>query len=159
MNTNKFVATLYGRNIAGITDFTAYMSHAQSLLAPHPRANCAHWLVGHLCVYRNRLLRLVGQPAAIDDAAVARYMRGSAPVHSDEPGLTPFATLRTALLDSQVPLAAALDALNDVAGAIPVSFDTTSGLLTATTAEWFLFLLRHEALHTGQLDLCAELVK
>ena len=159
MNTNRFVATLYGRNITNISDFTAHMSHAQSLLAPHPRANCAHWLVGHLCVYRNRLLRLVGQPAAIDDAAVARYVRDSAPVHSDEPGLTPFATLRTALLASQVPLAAGFAALNDITGAVPISFDTTSGSLTLTTAEWFLFLFRHEAVHTGQLDLCAELVK
>ncbi len=159
MITNAFLSSMFARNIAMISESTVHMSHAQSLLAPHPKANCAHWLVGHLCVYRNRLLRLLGQPQTIPDEAVKRYVRDSAPVHGDEPGLTPFDVLRSALLASQPLLVTGLSGLTTEQSSAPRTYPVATGELTLSVDEWFLFFMRHEAFHTGQIELCAELVK
>ena len=159
MITNISIAAMYARNIALMTEYTNGMTHAQSLLAPHPRANCAHWLVGHLCVYRNRLLHMIGAPPAIDDAAVKRYMRDTPPVLNDEPGLTNFEVLRAALLASQQPLADGFIALAHDGASVSFTWGIAPNALTMSTSDWFVYLLRHEAYHTGQLELCAELVR
>ncbi len=70
---NRMTHQVVRRNTDGI-------SHAESLLAPHPAGNCMNWVVGHLlCVYNN-VLPGIGQTAVMEKAELARYDRGSAPL-------------------------------------------------------------------------------
>ena len=64
------------KNVEGLT-------HEDSLVHPLPHGNALNWVMGHLVLIDQRMLRRLGQPVAIPPEALARYDRGSAPL--DEP--------------------------------------------------------------------------
>ena len=117
--------------------------------------NCANWVVGHIAAYRNRIMTILAQPPVLGEQFVARYARDSKPVLGDEPGISPFAELLHAIEVSQESLAVGLRALTPQQAERVLAF----GQLNMSVAEWMLFLLRHEAYHTGQLELLQEVVK
>src|SRR3954469_19150491 len=87
-------------NLEGFTDEDA-------LAQPPGGGNCVNWVVGHIVVHRNHMLRVLGQEPAGGPDADARYDRGSAPVPSAE-GALPLATLAEALDRSREAVLAAL---------------------------------------------------
>ncbi len=155
MFSAESIISVYARNLTFIQQLTAGFSHADSLIQPPVPGNCAHWIVGHLVVYRNRLLTMLEQPLALEESQVARYVRDSAPVLGDEPGLTPFGDLLEALQVSQERLATGVRALTPAVAERVHEYPP----MRMSTAEWLIFLLRHEAYHTGQLELLQEVVK
>jgi uncharacterized damage-inducible protein DinB len=155
MFTAESVSNIYARNLFFIKQLTAGFSHADSLRQPPVRGNCANWIVGHIAAYRNRILTILEQEPTLDPAIATRYARDSAPVLGDEPGLGQFFTLIDAIEAAQPHIATGIARLTPE-GAARVS---TFGQNSMSAAEWMLFLLRHEAYHTGQLELLQELVK
>lgn len=60
-------------NLEGVT-------HQDSLRQPAPGGNCLNWIVGHLAWTYAGAVGLVGQETSLDQAALARYARGSEPI-------------------------------------------------------------------------------
>ena len=155
MITAENLLAMYARNLMFIHEKTAGFSQADSLLQPPVAGNCTNWTVGHITVYRNRILELLGEAPTCDPTVAARYVRDSAPVLGDEPGLGQLADLLAALDAAQERMGPALRALTAEQAAETVG----TGQLVMSRAEMLLFLLRHEASHTGQLDLLYELAQ
>lgn len=155
MLTAENLITMYERNIMFTQQMTAGFTHADSLVQPPVQGNCVNWVIGHIVAYRNRILTVLGEPPVLDEQAAARYARDSKPILSDEPGISQFADLMQALDASQARVAASLRSLTPEQATVAVSI----AQFTMSKAEWMLFLLRHEAYHTGQLELLQEVVK
>ena len=155
MITAEQLGAMYARNLMFIHEKTAGFSHADALLQPPVPGNCTNWIVGHIAVYRNRILGFLGREPTLDPAIGARYVRDSPPVLGDEPGIGQLADLLAALDAAQGRLEAALRELTPERAAETVGF----GQFSMSLAEMLLFLLRHEAYHTGQLELLHELAQ
>ena len=152
MLTADNLTAMYARNLVFIQAHTKSLTHADSLIQPPVPGNCMNWVVGHITLYRNRIFKILGQPPIFDEATTARYVRDSKPVLGDEPGIGILEDMLHALDESQSKLGAAMNALSPDDAQKPWSF----GDLHMTAAEWMLFLLRHEAYHTGNLELLRE---
>lgn len=152
MLTAANLTAMYARNLYFIKAHTAGLSHADSFAQPPVPGNCINWVVGHILLYRNRVLKILGQPPAFDEATAARYSRDSKPVMGDEPGIGMLEDMLHALDESQEHIAAAMRALSPD----DAHKSWTFGEFNMTAVEWMLFLLRHEAYHTGNLELLRE---
>lgn len=144
---------MYARNVLFVQQLTEGLNHADSLAQPPVSGNCMNWVLGHITAYRNRISEMLGQPAVLDPAIATRYARESKPVTSDEPGLAKLEQLVAAINLSQTQLAEGLPKLSADGAMQPRSY----GPMSMTTAEWFLFLMRHEAYHVGNLELLREI--
>jgi uncharacterized damage-inducible protein DinB len=143
---------MYARNLTFIKDLTAGLTHADSLTQPPVPGNCINWVVGHILAYRNRLLKILGQPPIFDEVTANRYARESKPVLGDEPGISILEDMLIALDESQEQIAAAMKSLSTEDAQKAWAF----GQLNMSAAEWMLFLLRHEAYHAGNLELLRQ---
>ncbi len=155
MISADFVINAYARNLHFIKTYTEGFSQADSLIQPPAKANCANWIVGHIACYRNRLLDILGQPLVIDPQLATRYGNGSSPVVGEEAGIGQIDELKQAIETSQATIAASLHALTPE----QISEVKTYGTFSLSIGEWAVFLLRHEAMHQGQLELLQEVVK
>ena len=155
MITAENLITTYARNLMFIKQLTEGITHADSLVQPPAPGNCINWVIGHITAYRNRIMTILNQPLVFDEALVARYARDSRPVLGEEAGISKFEDLLQAIEVSQERLAIGLRQLPPEQAAKVLAF----GQLNMSVAEWMLFLLRHEAYHTGQLELLREIVK
>ena len=155
MFTVDSVINAYARNLFFIKQLTAGFTHQDSLIQPPAPGNCANWVVGHIAVYRNRILSILGEPLALDAQVAARYVRDSAPVLGDEPGLGHFTDLIDALETAQDHIATGLRRMTPEEAARIHTYPPAP----LSAAEWMVFLLRHEAYHTGQLEILQEVVK
>jgi hypothetical protein len=131
------------------------LSHADSLIQPHPGGNCLNWVLGHLLAIYGRLLGLLGQAPVIPDAELARYDRGASPL-TDPAQALDFARLVTAWDETCARVDAGLAALPAEHLPMPSRFspsnnpNETIGSLLATIC-W------HQAYHTGQAALLRRL--
>ncbi len=155
MLTAENIISSFARNIMFTKQMTEGFTHADSLVQPPVTGNCVNWVIGHIVAYRNRILTVLNEPTVLTEQLAARYARDSKPILGDEPGIGQFAELMTALDVSQERLAAGLRSLTPEQAAIELTF----GQFTMSKPEWMLFLLRHEAYHTGQLELLQEVIK
>ncbi len=126
------------------------LSHADSLLQPPFASNCLNWTVGHLVVHRDKVLRLVGAEAVLDEATTARYNRESHPITADGPDVQPLDDLLDALDRSQERLAEAIDGADMSA---PLEGDDRF----ATVGDRVHFYYFHDTYHTGQTELLRAL--
>jgi uncharacterized damage-inducible protein DinB len=157
MFTPDLLINAFARNLHFIKTHTAGFTQADSLRQPPFKGNCANWIVGHIALYRNTILEHLLQAAAIDPVQAQRYKAGSEPVLGDEPGLATIDAIIAALETAQARIAAGLPALTPERGAEMIKFGTLPNPISR--AETMIFLLRHEAYHTGQLEILAEMVK
>lgn len=128
-------------NLEGFTDEDA-------LAQPPGGGNCVNWVVGHIIVHRNHMLRVLGQEPAWDADADARYDRGSAPVTGAE-GALPLATLTEALDRSREAVLAALEsATEEQFAAAPAS---AGGSAAIPIGRRVALLMVHEGYHAGQV--------
>ncbi len=128
------------------------LSHEDSILQPPFRANCLNWILGHIIVGRQSVLKRLGQAPLWDDEKVARYVTGSEPITSHERAL-PLETLLSDLDRSQQQIAAALEQTKPEHLAALVESRGSERSLGQVLAglHW------HETYHTGQLELLRQL--
>jgi uncharacterized damage-inducible protein DinB len=148
MFTADAVINAYARNLFFLKELTADFTHADSLRQPPVRGNCANWIVGHIAAYRNRILTILDQEPTLDPAIATRYARDSAPVLGDEPAIGQFDTLMAAIEAAQPRIATGIQRMTPEAAARIFSYPP----MTMPATDWMVFLLRHEAYHTGQLE-------
>lgn len=125
-------------------------THEEALAQPPGGGNCVNWIVGHIVVHRNHMLRALGVASVWDASADARYDRGSEPVTGAE-GAQPLDALRGALDRSREALLGAFDALTpEQLAAEP---EAASGSATGPLGRRLALLIAHEAYHAGQVSM------
>ena len=131
---------LFGANFHVIQVNTNGITQEESMVQPQPAGNCINWVLGHIVVHRNKILRLVGQPAVWNDDLAAPYDRGSVPMR-DPMAAQPLSKILEDLVRSQEILIGALGAMSDE----DMKRDDAGEKLT-----WLSF---HETYHAGQIGL------
>ena len=148
----KDTADLYRFNShalhARVADFTSEDWERQ-----HGDSSSALWIVGHLCVYRRRVLRMFGEdmPAADWEAA---FQQGTKP--AEHPADTTPDMLLREWERSGERLAARLEALTPEEADRPAGFTAPDG--SETLGSVGTFLLWHETYHIGQLGLIRKIL-
>ncbi len=59
------------------------LTQADSLLQPPFRGNCMNWVLGHITVNQNQIVKLLGEEPVLTDAEHAHYETNSQPVTDD----------------------------------------------------------------------------
>jgi len=149
--TGSDLAKMYEFSYGAIKRNLDDLTHAESVVTPPSGGNCLNWVLGHVVVARNTVLRLAGGTPMLTGENMAVYQRGSSPCGSD--GFLDLATLRGYLDDSQQQLLAALAALSDHALASPVPEAMNRPPLTGSVGDALIRLHYHEGYHNGQIGL------
>ena len=131
---------LFGANFHVIQVNTNGITHEDSMVQPRPAGNCINWVLGHIVVHRNSILRLVGQSPIWDEDDAAPYARGSNPL-CDPAKAQPVSKILDDLAQSQETLIGALNSMGDE----EMKRDDLGEKLT-----WLSF---HETYHAGQIGL------
>lgn len=136
------------RNIDGLTP-------EESLLQPPFSGNCLNWLLGHILVFRNFMLRYIEQPEIMTKEEIAIYNINSAPITGPDSPHLPWDRLVADLETSQTRLINTLPSLPP---------DYLQGLINpekpvrGTKYEAYVTNCVHEAMHTGQLEQMREVI-
>ena len=69
------------------------LSHEDSLIQTQYNINCLNWVLGHIAVGRDGLLKLLGEAPILSDEHTARYQSGAEPISGDEEGVIPLEDL------------------------------------------------------------------
>jgi len=147
------VADGFALNLNIIKRQTDGLSHEDSVLQPPFNSNCLNWVLGHILVGRDRVLKLLDQEPVLSDEQRQRYEDGSPPV--------------TKLEDAALTLAEQLDKLETGQQRISQGLQGASGEKLAkelmigehktTVGERIFGLYFHDTYHTGQTDLLRQL--
>ena len=142
---------LYQRTHWIIIKQTEGLSHADSLLQLPFRANCLNWVVGHLLVYRDKVLVLLESVPILLDMEAKLYQRESEPITESDTAV-PLERLLEALDLSPERLLVALAQVEPekLDGKVTPDKDQTIG-------ERIEFLQWHETYHVGQLEILRQL--
>jgi hypothetical protein len=131
----------------------AGLAHADSLLQTPVRGNCMNWVIGHLLVSRNRVLRLLGAELPVAEAEIARYETESEPVTGDGAGVWALEDLLAAHDRTQERIADALRrATPDY-----LAKELVVGERMMTVGQRIFGLYFHDTYHTGQAELLRQL--
>ena len=143
----------FERNAKVIQMQTQGLSHEQCLLQLPFRGNCMNWVLGHIAVTRNDVLKVLGEKPVLSEREVARYRHGSEPVLADGEDVAKLKRLLDVLEHSQERIAAALKRL----GPEDLAEEVESHLGVTTRAQRLLFLYFHDTYHTAQTELLRQL--
>jgi hypothetical protein len=132
---------------------TAGLTHADSLLQPPFRANCLNWIIGHLLVGRNRVLRALGAEPIVAEAEVARYETDSEPILDQGAGIWVLEDLLAAHDRAQERIAEALRS----ATPDELAKELLVGERKTTIGQRVFGLYFHDTYHTGQAELLRQL--
>ncbi len=147
------LANAFGLNLNIIKRQTEGLTHADSLLQPPFRANCLNWVLGHIVINRNRVLKVLAEQPVLDENELARYESGSEPVTGAEPGVLPLEDLLEALECAQERIAAGLQRTTSE----DLSKEVKIGEREMTVDQRLFGLYFHETYHTGQTELLRQL--
>jgi hypothetical protein len=127
---------------------TAGLTHADSLLQPPHHGNCLNWVVGHIIINRDNILRHFDASIDWPEDDIARYKREAPPI-TDAAKALPFGRLLASLDRAQTLLVVAFQHAMPETWGKPVS--------DGTLADWIAFIHWHETYHVGQLELLRQL--
>jgi len=146
----EILRKLFGLSSRALAANLDGFTHEDALAQPPGGGNCANWVVGHIVVHRNHMLRALGAEPAWGAEADARYDRGSAPVTGAD-GAQTLDALRDALDRSRDRLLAAFDTLT--AEQLAAEPEAPSGSATGPLGHRLALLIAHEAYHAGQVAM------
>jgi hypothetical protein len=138
----------YAGNTRLINKLSDGLTHSESVLQPPFPTNCLNWVLGHILSRRNTALTLLQAEPIWDEATLALYKSGSAPITNEQDGRH-WDDLLADLTESQQRLEAALQAstVEDLARIA----ETDRG--TKPVWEHLEGLHWHETYHMGQLEI------
>ncbi len=153
MITKEQLAEGFGLNIRLIKLQTAGLSHADSLIQTPYNINCMNWVLGHIAVNRDNVMRLIEAEPLLSETETLRYKTESDPVTEDGADIMQLEKLLEVLTTGQTRIAAALDALSeaDLSDEIQVG---QRMMPLGTRLYGFYF---HDTYHTGQTDLLRQI--
>jgi uncharacterized damage-inducible protein DinB len=153
MITKEQLAEGFGLNIRLIKLQTAGLSHADGLIQTPYNINCMNWVLGHIAVNRDNLMRLIEAEPLLSETETQRYKSESDPIIEDGADIMQLEKLLEVLTTGQTRIAAALDALSeaDLSDEIQVG---ERMMPLGTRLHGFYF---HDTYHTGQTDLLRQI--
>ena len=128
------------------------LNHADSIVQPPFQGNCLNWVLGHILVSRNRVLKLLEAIPIWGGDEVNLYNTGSAPITGDGQGVR-FEELLEVLDLAQERIQEALDDIGS--DQLDLVVETSRG--TRPVGKHIAGLNWHETYHIGQLELLREL--
>ncbi len=111
MTGAEILANQLALNHGTVNVNTKGLTHEDSLVAPPSGGNCLNWVLGHLLVARNDLLKGLGRDPVWGEERVERYSRGSNPITAGE--ALPLGEILADFAASQETLVEAVNALTD----------------------------------------------
>jgi len=151
MTSSEQLIHLFERTHWVIVKQTDGLTHADSLMQLPFRGNCLNWVLGHLMVYRDKVLELLGEASILSESETRLYKRGSTPI-TDSDSSVKLEKLLKGLEQSQERISAGLKI---------VTSDTMDERVDEgkeqTVRERIEFLQWHETYHVGQLEILRQL--
>lgn len=153
MITNKQLTEAFERNVRIIQMQTKGLSQADSLLQMPFRANCMNWVLGHILVNRDSILKSLGEQPLLSDVKIEIYEQESKPLVEEGAGVIPLENMLDILQHGQECIAACLTEL------APEEFtkEIKVGDKMRTLGERLFFLYFHETYHVGQSEYLRQL--
>ena len=143
----KNIASLFKTNLHVIERHTEGLSQEDSLMRPAFRGNCLNWVLGHMLVTRNVVLKMLDLPTVWDKDQIAAYRYESSGLTKGETAVE-LATILSSLQTTQTTILAAIESLTDEQ--LHAKLDDT------TLGERLNFFAWHEAYHAGQTELLRQ---
>lgn len=148
----RHLAKAFGRNAAIVGLQTAGLNQEDSLLQTDYNINCLNWTLGHILVYRGRILTMTGGQAPFTDGELDRYLRESEPITDDGPGVWPLEKLIGTIASSQEMIDEVVGDLSDEGFAAESEVD---GRMVRLSKRLF-FDYFHDTYHTGQTEILRQ---
>ena len=152
MITKEQLLNGYAANVRLIKLQTDGLTHADSLVVTPYNINTLNWVLGHICVARDRVLVLLGEEGVLDDEERACYETGSEPVRETSQAVMPLERLLEALETGQERINAGFERLTEA----DMQREVQIGERTVTVGSRLFGLYFHDTYHTGQTDLLRQ---
>jgi uncharacterized damage-inducible protein DinB len=152
MITKDKLAESYAVNLRLIQMQTDGLSHADSLIQTQFNINSLNWVVGHIAVNRDNVLKLLDEEPLLTEAQTARYRRESEPIVGDGVDVIRLEKLLELLERGQEIISKTIAGLSedDLAREIQVG----ENMVTLGTRLFGYYF--HDTYHTGQTDLLRQ---
>lgn len=143
----------FALNLSLINRQCGGLNHDDSLLQPPFRGNCLNWVLGHILVSRDQVLRLLGEEPTLSEEAAARYKTDSKPITEDNKDVLKLADLLKRLQTAQDRITHGLQRATPEDLSKELSSDKSSVMVGFQ----IFGLYFHETYHTGQTELLRQL--
>ena len=153
MINNDQLIGFFALNLSLIQKQCNGLTHEDSLLQPPFRGNCLNWILGHILVGRDRVLRLLGEEPTLNDKVYARYETDSNPITEDEKHVLSLVDLLELLQTSQDRITAGMQRSSEE----DLAKTSTTENSTKTVGDQIFGLYFHETYHTGQTEFLRQL--
>jgi hypothetical protein len=147
------LAEAFALNLRVLKMQTDGLTHQDTLLQPPVRGNCLNWVLGHLAVNRDRVLRLLGESPLLTEAESERYATGSEPIPATGEGALHLSRLIEALETGQAAIDAALRSISGE----ELQAEVEVGERRMAVRQRLFGLYFHDTYHTGQAELLRQL--
>ncbi len=151
MITAAEMTTMLAQNLRVIGLQTEGLTHADSMLQLPFRGNCLNWVLGHMLVSRDYMLRIAGAETLWDNDKSAPYMFGSEAMTADADSV-PMESILADLQSSQERLAEVMASLDDETLDAPFDNERDNSL-----RKRLAFMTWHDSYHTGQTEYLRQL--
>lgn len=153
MITKDQLAEGYALNLRLIDMQTAGLSHADSLIQTPYNINCLNWVLGHIAVGRDSVLRLVGEEPLLSEAETNRYKTESDPIKEDGEHVIQLERLLKILATGQMRINSGLSRLTED----EMSHEVRVGERQVPLGVRLHGFYFHDTYHTGQTDLLRQI--
>lgn len=131
---------------------TEGLTHADSLIQTAYNINCLNWVVGHILVSRDRVLRLLGEEPVLNESERQRYETDSNPVRADGEDLLTLERQLELLAIGQGRIADGFGRLSP--GQLDKEIEVNGRQVKLGARLFGLYF--HDTYHTGQTDLLRQ---
>jgi uncharacterized damage-inducible protein DinB len=152
MITPHQFAESFALNLRLIKLQTDGLSHEDSLIQTTYNINSLNWVLGHIAVNRDNVLRVLDAEPLLSDNESVRYKRGSEPVRTDDGLILSLESLLYVLERGQETISAVLSSL----AVEDMDRELQSGENNVTLESRLFGLYFHDTYHTGQTDLLRQ---
>ena len=147
----ELLAFLFNITYGVVKQQTDGLSHEDSLLQLPFRGNCLNWILGHLIISRDSILKALGETVVWSEEIAAPYLRDSDAITAENTQLAqPLEKILADMDLSNQRLMAAFERITPEDLAVPRSERSSVG-------KWIAFLQFHESYHVGQTELLRQL--
>lgn len=152
MIDSPHLAKAFGRNTSILGMQVAGLTNEESLIQTPYNVNCLNWTLGHILVYRDRILTTAGGNPQFPNGELDRYQRESEPILEDGSDVLPVEQLAAAIEASQEAINEALGNLFDEDFSAEQEVDGR----IVTVAQRLHFDYFHDTYHTGQTEILRQ---
>jgi len=143
----------YALNLRLIEMQTSGLNHADSLIQTPYNINCLNWVLGHIAVGRDSVLRLIGEEPLLNKEETNRYKTDSDPITGDGEHVVQLERLLNILAIGQVRINSGFARLTGDELSREVQMGDRQVPLGVRLHSFYF----HDTYHTGQTDLLRQI--